>query len=523
MIPVRQSTAFEVAIGPVLDASGVAVTDCVVGDFKLKKTTGNFAALNGSATLTHVSAGTYDLILTTSDVDTVGLATVAIDDTVNGCAPLYLQVVEEAVYDALFAASAAGYQVPIWAAANSTVNLSATTIKTATDVETDTADIQSRLPAALGANGNIKADVRDLLGTAWLVPGTAGTPDVNVKLISADSGAADNLEAAFDGTGYRAKLYPYEKNCLTFPVSVVNSTTSFDLDVPGGLLAIPDYTDWQVIIRDVSNNPPSVAHVARVTATSENTPGNPTIAISAAATSFTVAVNDIVELYPPELEVLTRLPNATPAGNGGLPTVNASNYVAGVQGTINTLDALDTAQDTQHSTTQSTLSTIASYVDTEVAAIKAKTDNLPSDPADQSILAGLIATAQADLDIITGSDGATMATSQPNSTPLATALDDYGLDDTKTTVSRLDRASKAVVNGTVGSGSTTTSIVTSALSPSASAADQFKGRILLFASDTTTTNLRGQATDITANTSGGVLTVTALTNAPVSGDTFAIQ
>lgn len=106
MIPVRQSTAFEIAIGPVLDADGVAVTNCVVGDFKIKKTTGNFAALNGSATLTHVSAGVYDLVLTTSDVDTVGLATVAIDDTTNACASLYLQVMEEAIYDALYAASA---------------------------------------------------------------------------------------------------------------------------------------------------------------------------------------------------------------------------------------------------------------------------------------------------------------------------------------------------------------------------------------------------------------------------------
>lgn len=109
MIPVRQSTAFEIAIGPVLDADGVAVTNCVVGDFKIKKTTGNFAALNGSATLTHVSAGVYDLVLTTSDLDTVGLATIAIDDTVNACASLYLQVIEEAVYDRDFAASTTGY------------------------------------------------------------------------------------------------------------------------------------------------------------------------------------------------------------------------------------------------------------------------------------------------------------------------------------------------------------------------------------------------------------------------------
>lgn len=106
MIPVRQSTAFECAIGPVLDADGVAVTGGVVGDFKIKKTTGNFAALNGSATLTHVSAGFYDLVLTTSDTDTVGLACIAIDDGANACPPLYLQVIEEAVYDGLFAASA---------------------------------------------------------------------------------------------------------------------------------------------------------------------------------------------------------------------------------------------------------------------------------------------------------------------------------------------------------------------------------------------------------------------------------
>lgn len=43
--------------------------------------------------------------------------------------------------------------------------------------------------------------------------------------------------------------------------------------------------------------------------------------------------------------------------------------------------------DTQLSTLSSSLVTIASYIDTEVAAIKAKTDNLPSDPADASDIA----------------------------------------------------------------------------------------------------------------------------------------
>jgi hypothetical protein len=46
------------------------------------------------------------------------------------------------------------------------------------------------------------------------------------------------------------------------------------------------------------------------------------------------------------------------------------------------------------------LATVAGYLDTEVAAIKAKTDNLPSDPADASVVAGLIAAAEAKIDTV---------------------------------------------------------------------------------------------------------------------------
>lgn len=47
-------------------------------------------------------------------------------------------------------------------------------------------------------------DVRQLLGTAWLTPGTAGTPDVNAKQISASGPAADNLELMFAGPNFVA-------------------------------------------------------------------------------------------------------------------------------------------------------------------------------------------------------------------------------------------------------------------------------------------------------------------------------
>lgn len=88
--------------------------------------------------------------------------------------------------------------------------------------------------------------------------------------------------------------------------------------------------------------------------------------------------------------------------------------------------------------------------------------------------------------------------------------------------SRFRNSVKGITLGTVGVGSTITSIVTSSLDPAATAVDQFKGKIVTFTKDTTTAALRGQSTDITASTTGGVLTVTALTTAPADTDTFTI-
>lgn len=53
-------------------------------------------------------------------------------------------------------------------------------------------------------------------------------------------------------------------------------------------------------------------------------------------------------------------------------------------------------------TVNATLGTIAGYLDTEVAAIKAKTDNLPADPADASDIAGAFTTVNTKLDSISG-------------------------------------------------------------------------------------------------------------------------
>ena len=95
-----------------------------------------------------------------------------------------------------------------------------------------------------------------------------------------------------------------------------------------------------------------------------------------------------------------------------------------------------------------------------------------------------------------------------------------------TAASQVSKTNQAIVRGTVGSGSTTTSIVLSAIASPASlgATGQLIGRTIIFDANTTTGNLQSQATNITNSTTGATptLTVTALTTAPVSGDTFSI-
>lgn len=186
--------------------------------------------------------------------------------------------------------------------------------------------------------------------------------------------------------------------------------------------------------------------------------------------------------------------------SGGRPEVNAS-HAAGTAWnsgaiTANTLaaDAITAAKVASDVTTElqsglataADLSTVAGYIDTEVAAIKAKTDQLTFTGANR---------VDANLEAI-GNDTGYLAA--------------------------FKRSASTIVRGTVDTGATTTSIPTSSLTPAVTVADQLKGRIVLFSADTTTAALRGQATDITSNTDAGVLTVTALTTAAAAGDTFCI-
>lgn len=176
-------------------------------------------------------------------------------------------------------------------------------------------------------------------------------------------------------------------------------------------------------------------------------------------------------------------------------------------------------------------------------AIKAKTDNLPVDPADASDIAASFTTVNTKLDTIDNYIDTEIAAIKTDTTTIIADTNDIqtripttlvggrmdcnigAVNNDTATVTAFKRAVDGTCVGTVGGGSSTTSVVSSALTPAGSVATQFKGRVLTFDRNTTTAALRGQSTDITASTAAAapVFTVTALTTAPVAGDVFSLS
>lgn len=160
-----------------------------------------------------------------------------------------------------------------------------------------------------------------------------------------------------------------------------------------------------------------------------------------------------------------------------------------------------------------------------IAAIKLKTDNLPSDPADASdilnatnALASAIAGVQSDTDNIqTRLPAALTGAGNMKSDALA-------VDGSTNAATNLKRGTLGTTLFTCDAGGTTTAIIASSLDPASAVNDQWNGKIMTFDRATTTAALRGQSTPVTDYVHATLtFTVTALTTAPVSGDTGTIS
>jgi hypothetical protein len=89
----------------------------------------------------------------------------------------------------------------------------------------------------------------------------------------------------------------------------------------------------------------------------------------------------------------------------------------------------------------------------------------------------------------------------------------------------LNNSTNSICWGTCSSGSTSTAVVSTLNNPSSlTDAGQLIGRTIIFLGTTTTANVRSQASNITASTTGSTptITFTAMTHAPANGDVFVI-
>lgn len=109
----RQSTSQVVRFGPFLDPDdGVTEETSLTisrSDMRLSKDGGAFAQKNTTGNATHDSDGWYSTTLDTTDTDTVGELIMNVQDPANAL-PVWERwwVIEEAVYDGIYGASAAG-------------------------------------------------------------------------------------------------------------------------------------------------------------------------------------------------------------------------------------------------------------------------------------------------------------------------------------------------------------------------------------------------------------------------------
>src|SRR5690606_10046926 len=108
----RQSTAVTVEVGPFLDSTdgstaetGLTITQ---PDIRLSKNGGSFAQKSAAGTATHMENGYYSVSLSATDTNTVGRLRLHVAKA--GALPVWMDfyVVEEAIFDALYAANATG-------------------------------------------------------------------------------------------------------------------------------------------------------------------------------------------------------------------------------------------------------------------------------------------------------------------------------------------------------------------------------------------------------------------------------
>ena len=380
MLIVKLSTAVSIEIGPVLDAAGAEVTSTMlISDFRLVKN-GTGAAMASAASITHVANGHYTLAMTTGNTDTLGTLTVSCHKTGVQMPRSQMMVVPVKVYDSIVAGSdnleVDAIQLLGTAFANPTTaglmdvnskQFGGATVNATTSVTIPTS---ATLATTTGAVGSVTGSVSSVTNAVGSVTGNVGGNVVgSVASVVGAVGSVTGLTAANLDTTISSRMATYAQPtgflAATFPATVASTTniTAITGNITGNLSG-------------------SVGSV-----TSAVTVGTINADVVTASALATDAVNEIVDQVWDEL-----LSGHTGAGSTGAGLSSASSagdpwstalpgsYGAGTAGKI-VGDNVNATISSRAS--QTSLDTLDDYVDTEVGAIKTKTDQLVFTVANQ--------------------------------------------------------------------------------------------------------------------------------------------
>ena len=356
---IKQSTAYTFRFGPFLDDTdgktaedGLTIEDSHV---RVSKAGGNFIDKNEATDAAHDEAGYYIMILNATDTNTVGELLIAAH--ISGALPVFktFQVVEEAIYDAIYGGSA---DLVTKVDAIDTV-VDAILVDTATTIPATIATIDTVVDSILVDTGTTldgKIDTIDgivdaiLVDTGTTIPATIATVDTVVDSILVDTGTTIPATIATVDTVVDAIL-------------VDTGTT-----LPATLDTIDNFLDTEIaaILADTNELQGDWVDGGRLDLLVDS------------IISKVVVVDGIVD------DILVDTGTTIPA------------TIATVDGIVDSI-LVDTG-----TTLPATLDTIDNFLDTEVAAILADTNELQADWVDGGRLDLLLDSVISKVDVVDG-------------------------------------------------------------------------------------------------------------------------
>lgn len=379
----RQSTASQsLLLGPFVDSTDGSTAETALSiantDILLSANGGTLTAKN-SGGATHDASGFYTTTLDATDTATVGRLQAEV--TVSGALPVWLNcvVVEEAVYDNVFAASAVG---PLTAAAvNSEVDTGLSDFGPAT-----AAKLLAYVQLLARKDSAIETDNSTELSEINADEGSGGGG--YSAQTDSHEGTRDRGDAAWttgSGTGLTAVASGTAQSATGTTLVLASGETFADDELIGAVVQITGGSAGVGQSRCITDYAGSSD-----TATVANWTTTPTGTIT-----YEVAPSLGGECPLSTSSGATAL-NVTASGNIGIDLANVENPT-----------------------------TTLNLSGTTIGTVTTNTDMRGTDSA---ATAASLATAQADLDTLTGSDGATLATTQGNYAP-ATAASVAALND----------------------------------------------------------------------------------------------